>query len=307
MAGKPPEAALALLASSKEKEPETAMTQQAHARQIAEDLARQIEGGALVPGERLPSEPELARVRGVNRQTARAALRLLEQRGLAVAMPRSRRIVRDYRRLEWRLGDPPVPGGGCVAPADAWDTEMRRQGHLPGPCELKAETVMPPRTVAVRLNLTPGRDLCAVRRWTCSLGGRPAIASDEFYDRRVWRPSALGRDMGDPLLAVGRGDLRDEDEVIIRMPGPDEALRLSIPDGTPVAEHTRVTYSGPGAVVRLAVTISPGDLFSFRYQSAAPGVTPVPRTRGLRAGLSLHHPRDPECPIHFPEASHSVD
>jgi GntR family transcriptional regulator len=57
------------------------VTQEPRLRQIADELRQQIESGALAPGALLPSEPELARSHGVSRQTARAALQLLEGKG----------------------------------------------------------------------------------------------------------------------------------------------------------------------------------------------------------------------------------
>ncbi len=54
------------------------MAQESRTRQIADELRQQIENGTLGPGALLPSEPELSRSHGVSRQTARAALQMLE-------------------------------------------------------------------------------------------------------------------------------------------------------------------------------------------------------------------------------------
>jgi GntR family transcriptional regulator len=51
-------------------------------QQLAELLSRQIGSGALSPGARLPSEPELAERHGIGRPTVRQATELLVQRGL---------------------------------------------------------------------------------------------------------------------------------------------------------------------------------------------------------------------------------
>ncbi len=50
--------------------------------QLAEELAAQIRNGSLGPGERLPSEPELAKRHGIGRPTVRQATDLLVQRRL---------------------------------------------------------------------------------------------------------------------------------------------------------------------------------------------------------------------------------
>jgi GntR family transcriptional regulator len=51
-------------------------------QQLAELLSREIASGALGPGGRLPSEPELARRHRIGRPTVRQATELLVQRGL---------------------------------------------------------------------------------------------------------------------------------------------------------------------------------------------------------------------------------
>src|SRR5947209_7553187 len=49
---------------------------------IASGLRRKVATGEISPGERLPSEPDLARELGVSRSSLRAAIALLEEDGL---------------------------------------------------------------------------------------------------------------------------------------------------------------------------------------------------------------------------------
>src|SRR6266705_6344333 len=53
-------------------------------QQIADRLRDQIDSGALQPGERLPSEPDLVRQFDASRNTVRLALALLTNQGLVV-------------------------------------------------------------------------------------------------------------------------------------------------------------------------------------------------------------------------------
>lgn len=55
--------------------------------QIAESLLERITAGELVPEERLPSERELSKALNVSRMTLRAALRVLDNKGLLVRRP----------------------------------------------------------------------------------------------------------------------------------------------------------------------------------------------------------------------------
>jgi GntR family transcriptional regulator len=53
--------------------------------------------------------------------------------------------------------------------------------------------------------------------------------------------------------------------IITRMPTPDEVARLSIPTGTPVAEHIRTGYTAANRPVRVMVSIIPGDTLILQY------------------------------------------
>jgi DNA-binding transcriptional regulator YhcF (GntR family) len=62
-------------------------------RQIADDIESAIRAGRWQPGHPLPSMNEIAHTYGVNRHTARAAYRLLQQRGVVDIQ------VGDYTRV----------------------------------------------------------------------------------------------------------------------------------------------------------------------------------------------------------------
>lgn len=55
--------------------------------QVADVLAGRIERGELLPLQPLPSEKHLQQEFGIARGTARAAVRLLRERGLAMTVP----------------------------------------------------------------------------------------------------------------------------------------------------------------------------------------------------------------------------
>lgn len=67
-------------------------------QQLAELLSRQITGGGLSVGARLPSEPELAKEHGIGRPTVRQATELLVQRGLVERRRGSGTYVRSAPR-----------------------------------------------------------------------------------------------------------------------------------------------------------------------------------------------------------------
>jgi len=67
-------------------------------QQLAEQLGRLIASGALGPGARLPSEPELSRAHRIGRPTVRQATELLVQRGLVERRRGAGTFVREQPR-----------------------------------------------------------------------------------------------------------------------------------------------------------------------------------------------------------------
>ena len=245
------------------------MAQGPRLRQIADQLRREIEDGTRVPGSLLPSEPELAREHEVSRQTARAALQLLEQEGLAIVRPRRGRIVRGSKRLYWNLSEFELPENTGLASSDAWETDMERQGHDPTKQDLEVSIIRPPQKIAEILGIDPNTESCVVRRHVRYIDSKPGIISDDYFDEEIVRGTELAAPEDttreDILKEAGYEQTYDVDEIITRMPSPAEAQRLSLGPGQPVAEHTRVGYTANGKAVRVMVSIVPGDTLILRY------------------------------------------
>ncbi len=245
------------------------MVEEPRMRQIADELREQIETRALPPGALMPSEPEVARSYDVSRQTARSALQLLEQQGLVIVRPRRGRIVRSNQRLVWRLSEFELPENTGLASSDAWETDIERQGHDPTRQNLEVETIHPPQDIATRLKLDPEKDRCLVRRRVRFIDGKPAITSDDYFDEAIVRGTELAAPEDttreDILKEAGYEQIYDVDEIITRMPTPDEARRLRISTGIPVAELTRTAYTAEDKPVRVMIVVIPGDTLVLRY------------------------------------------
>jgi GntR family transcriptional regulator len=108
-----------------------------------------------------------------------------------------------------------------------------------------------------------------VRRHVRYIDGKPAIISDDYFDKRIVR----GTELAEPedttreniLAEAGYEQVYDTDEIITRMPTPDETARLGIAPGTPVAEHVRTGYTATNRAVRVMVSIVPGDTLILQY------------------------------------------
>jgi DNA-binding GntR family transcriptional regulator len=238
-------------------------------QRISTDLRRQIQEGSLGPGALLPSETELAHEYNVSRQTARSALQALEHEGLVLVRPRRGRIVRSNQRLRWHLSEFERPDHTDLATSDAWETDIEKQGHDPTQQDLHVEQIAPPEVIATRLNLDPRTDKCVVRRHVRYIDGRPAIISDDYFDEKIVRGTELAEPEDttreDILKDAGYEQIYDIDEIITRMPTPDEVARLGITIGTPVAEHIRTGYTADNKAVRVMISIVPGDTLVLQY------------------------------------------
>lgn len=63
----------------------------------------------------------------------------------------------------------------------------------------------------------------------------------------------------DILKEAGYEQVYDVDEIITRMPTPEEIDWLEITPATPVAEHIRTGYTRTSQAVRVMISVIPGD------------------------------------------------
>jgi GntR family transcriptional regulator len=210
-------------------------------RQVAAALRLAIDTGELTPGDRLPSERELAATHGVARNTAREAVRQLAESGLVTAQhgrgvfvrskPRLMRFgqSRYSRRLREETGLSP------------FHAEVRAQGRVPNAYATSIARAVPPEAVADRLGVD-AKTKSVVRRenWYFA-DAEPMQIGITYIPWTIAKGSPLGK-----TDDLGPGDLyaRFEDrghtitytreEVTARMPTRDEAQGLQLPDGVPV-------------------------------------------------------------------------
>ena len=95
-------------------------------RQVERELLRRIREGELVPGARLPTEPELAADWGVNRLTIRQAIGELARAGHVVVRQGSGTYVAESRRVV-ELALPSMPSTDADAGSTASIAEFVRQ------------------------------------------------------------------------------------------------------------------------------------------------------------------------------------
>ncbi|SFN06625.1 transcriptional regulator, GntR family [Streptomyces sp. cf124] len=112
--------------------------------------------GGLKPGDRLPTERDLAAATGVGRAAVRAALQDLESRGI---------VLRHVGR------------GTFIAPDET--TLADGPAHQPSPAEIMASRlVLEPELMPLAVASATGADLAEMER--CLHGGEQASSSEEF-------------------------------------------------------------------------------------------------------------------------------
>jgi DNA-binding GntR family transcriptional regulator len=231
-------------------------------QQLADSLRARIETGDLAPGQQLPTEKALMEDFGAARQTVRQGLTVLVNEGLIVpARPRGyfvRQHELSYYRpqAEWR----PQPASPEM---DRWMEEQTTLGRQPSQ-RINVEIIKPPAKVASRLNLS-GEDLVVVRRRVRYLDNVPFNLNDTFFPyelvegTEIVNPADVARGTNEALADLGYEQVRAIDEIEARMPHPDEAERLGLGPGNPIAVHRITGFTVEDRPVRHTVNVLVGS------------------------------------------------
>lgn len=249
-------------------------------QQIADELRAAILDGSLAAGGKLPTEGDLMEKHQVARQTVRDGLALLVNEGLIVARRPHGYFVRDRKRMEYRPQSD-LSAHPSDSPKDVFLTEQDAAGRDPSQT-IDVSIVQPPAEVATRLRVEPG-DLVVVRRRVRYLNGEPFYTNDSYYpltvaqDTPIMSPHDIARGANRVLAENGHVQVRAVDEIFVRMPTPDEAARLDLAPGTPIAIHVITGYGPDEAAIRCVLNLLPGDRHVIIYDR--PGL-PIPDDEG---------------------------
>jgi GntR family transcriptional regulator len=237
---------------------------------IASDLRSRIERRDLPPGSQVPTEKELARVYGCSRNTVRQALQALAHEGLiSQGRARAGRSVRRRERfaLTHRVED--ELGATRLRGPDSFADQAHRLGKSPTQ-EIEVAIVAADPEYAARLEVAVDESL-VVRRRRRFLDGAPSHLSESYYplalvkDTPILDPKEIVPSVLPLLTALGQRQVRFADEIVARMPDPDEAQSLGVGVGVPVIEHFRTGWSVERPV-RVTRTVLPGDRHQLRYE-----------------------------------------
>jgi GntR family transcriptional regulator len=222
-------------------------------------LERLIVSRKLEPGDRLPSEVEIANALGVSRMTLRQALASIEAKGLI-----------DRRRGRF--------GGNFVAtPRFEFDheslpgfTEQMRRMHVEaGAHVIRATTRRPPADVRQGLGLKRGEQVHEVLR-ARSANGEPIVLEETYFPAAVF-PGLLLSNLTGSLYSVMRASNAAphsaEEQIEATGATEQQAEILNIAAGDPLLLITRTSYTAGGVAVEYSRDYHRSDRSRIRIKS----------------------------------------
>lgn len=133
-------------------------------------LQEDIKSGRYAPGEKLPSESQLAREFSVSRVTLREALRVLEDDGLIFRRHGSGTFVRDKRAI-------PIQDLSSIV---SISTIFKRAGLEDRFTKVELRKTPATERIAEKLHIPSGQEVWEVERLR-TLGDNPAIYSFDYF------------------------------------------------------------------------------------------------------------------------------
>ncbi|MGH3834471.1 MAG: GntR family transcriptional regulator [Pseudonocardiaceae bacterium] len=239
--------------------------------QIADALRRQIADGDLPDGAVLPSVRHLVDQFGTAQGTVRQAIEQLKAEGLIATRQGSGTFVRKPRRLR-RMGSTRhlrsqrAPASAPLE-AEATSQSFRRTSEL-----TEVASVPAPPEVAERFSLPEGTNVLR-RNYLLSINGEVAQTARSYFTHELADGTTLAEQAKPEkgTHAYLADNLRIPldvavEELVARMPTPQETMTLRLIPGTPVVELIRTIYDNSQNPVEVTVFVFAADRHSFVYE-----------------------------------------
>jgi GntR family transcriptional regulator len=233
---------------------------------IAHELRARIRAGEWRPGDRIPSEPELARDRTVSRSSMRAAITVLEEEGYVSRRHGSGTYVTHRPALQNDLGR----NFGV-------STQIASTGSRPGTLDERAEAVPAPAAVAEVLGVQEGDPVSSLRRVRTANGRRVVDVADwcRIEDLSPDDLAALGAgSIYDALAASGRIVDHGVAHLTPCNAEGEVARRLEVPSGALLLTIDQVDRTAEGIAVLVSREHHLADAFNFTLVRRGPGDAP---------------------------------
>lgn len=228
---------------------------------LAQELRARIRAGEWRPGDRIPSEPELARQETVSRSSMRAAITMLEEEGYVSRRHGSGTYVTHRPALPNELGR----NFGV-------SRMIASEGLEPGTVEESSGTEPAPRAVAEILGIQEGERVSALRRVRTADGRRVVDVTDWCRVEHL-APEDLPS-AGSIYAALAERGLAVDHGVAHLTPRNAEgevAERLGVPSGTLLLTIDQVDRTADGIAVLVSREHHLADAFTFTLLRRGPG------------------------------------
>lgn len=224
--------------------------------QIKTYIVQGIQDGRYRPGERIPSERELAEQLGVSRLTVHHAIKGLQQAGLLVAQVGRGTFVS------------PRPLNQQLEALTSFTEDMRLRGNAPSSEVLSAKVCPAPDDIARFLDVRPGTQLAVLQRvriaddqpMALETSHLIASACPGIIDRYDFSRESLYRVLRQEYgLALAHA----EQTIAARGATRDEARVLGLKPNAPVLHMTRVLYTADDRPLEYVISAYRGDSYTF--------------------------------------------
>lgn len=240
-------------------------------QQVADDLREAIIRGTYAPGEKLPSQPQLAKKYGLNQTSISRAIGILETEGL----------IRTERGVGSRvIGHPPtvkrirrVPPRGRGS-GSSFAEGLQKAGYVPSNELVQAEPVEPPANVAERLELPAGA-LTLIRKRHMFADERPVQLAASYTPMHIAGSADIAfPDTGpsgfyERLAERGHRVVRFVEEIEARRPNEEEADFLQLSPAQYVLEVTRFALNRTAQPLEMVINVFPSQMWKLAYEWVA--------------------------------------
>jgi GntR family transcriptional regulator len=243
-------------------------------RLMVDELRAEILDGTRPPGSRMPSENELATRYSTSRPTVRRALAVLRGEGLITTEQGRGAFVRPKPHVRLLVTGTSFRKHRALG-LPGFNAQALEQGQRPEQRIRAVDTVSAPHEVAMRLGLDEGAPV-VLRRRLFLLEGEPAALVDSYYPAEWASGTAIAEPdrikggvyalIEDPDGPIRRQIARSVDDLVARMPTPDEAAELALPPGVPVVRVIRTVLDSENQPVEVQDSVMAADRHEFRYE-----------------------------------------
>jgi GntR family transcriptional regulator len=230
---------------------------------LAAELRARILAGEWRPGERLPSEPELARRRTVSRSSMRAAITVLEEDGF---------VSRKHGSGTYVTHRPALPSD--LGRNFGVSSMIARSGMQPGTIEETAGAIPAPAGVAEALGVEAGEIVSSLRRVRTADGRRVVDVSDWCRTDHLAADDLAELGEGSIYAALAERGLAVDHgvaELTPRNADGEVARRLDVPRGTLLITIDQVDSTADGVPVLVSREHHVADAFTFTLLRRGPG------------------------------------